>query len=127
MNCRSHPADTLYEATDLAAITGLHVAPEFVFEPLKAALANRLDIWAEGAGFETIRAEWLSLAAGLGGRISVARRSDTIEGLFRTIDASGRLILEQSTGQVVVEAGDVFLLAQPESARGGSLAHLQAK
>lgn len=116
VNCRSHPADTLYEATDLAAITGRPIAPEFVFEPLAAALANWLDIWAEGAGFETIRAKWLSLAAGLGGRISVARRSDTIEGLFRTIDASGRLILEQSTGQVVVEAGDVFLLAQPESA-----------
>jgi BirA family biotin operon repressor/biotin-[acetyl-CoA-carboxylase] ligase len=109
VNCGLHPGDTPYKATDLTAIAGQPVAPETVFERLSATMAHWLDVWAGGAGFEAVRAEWLSLAAGLGTRISVARPSQIIEGVFRTIDGSGRLILEQGSGQVAIEAGDVFL------------------
>lgn len=109
VNCGLHPADTPYKATNLAAIAGQPVAPEAVFEQLSATMAHWLDVWAGGSGFEAIRAEWLSLAAGLGTWISVARPSQTIEGVFQTIDANGRLILEQGSGQVAIEAGDVFL------------------
>jgi len=114
VNCRLHPGDTPYKATDLTAIAARPVPPEIVFEQLSAAMAHWLDIWAEGAGFEAVRTEWLSLAAGLGTWISVSRPSQTIEGVFRTIDANGRLILEQASGHVAVEAGDVFLV-QPGS------------
>lgn len=116
VNCARHPDDTLYPATNLAAIAGRPVAPQAVFEGLSAAMAHWLDVWAEGAGFAAIRAEWLSLAAGLGARISVARPSETLEGVFETIDATGRLILERASGQVAVEAGDVFLSARPTNA-----------
>ena len=109
MNCHTHPEDTPYKATCLAAITGQPVAPESVFEHLSAAMAHWFDVWAEGSGFDAIRAEWLSLAAGLGTWIAVARPSQTIEGIFQTIDATGRLILEQESGPVAIEAGDVFL------------------
>jgi len=109
VNCGLHPGDTPYEATDLAAITGTPVAPERLFEPLSAAMAHWLDIWAGGTGFEAVRAEWLSLAGGLGTRIRVERLLQTFEGVFRTIDAHGRLILEQETGPLAIEAGDVFL------------------
>lgn len=119
VNCGSHPEDTLYKATDLAAIVGRPVAFELVFERLSAAMAEWLDIWAEGSGFETIRARWLSLAAGLGAKISVARPTQSIDGVFKTIDATGRLIVEQASGQVAVEAGDVFLLARPGAAIAG--------
>jgi BirA family transcriptional regulator, biotin operon repressor / biotin---[acetyl-CoA-carboxylase] ligase len=108
VNCGWHPSDTPYEATDLAAIVGQPVAPERLFEQLSAAMVHWLSIWAAGAGFEAIRAEWLSLAAGLGTWISVARPSQTIEGIFQTIDANGRLILELGSGEVAIEAGDVF-------------------
>jgi BirA family biotin operon repressor/biotin-[acetyl-CoA-carboxylase] ligase len=108
VNCALHPGDTPYPATGLAAIAGEPIAPERVFERLSAAMAHWLDVWAGGSGFEAIRAEWLSLAAGLGTWIRVARPSQTIEGVFQTIDASGRLILEQEAGQVAIEAGDVF-------------------
>jgi BirA family transcriptional regulator, biotin operon repressor / biotin---[acetyl-CoA-carboxylase] ligase len=109
VNCGSHPGDTPYKATDLAVITGEPVAPEHVFEQLSAAMVHWLGIWAGGAGFAAIRAEWLSLAAGLGTRISVARPSQTMEGVFQTIDSQGRLILEEGSRQVAIEAGDVFL------------------
>jgi BirA family transcriptional regulator, biotin operon repressor / biotin---[acetyl-CoA-carboxylase] ligase len=108
VNCVCHPGDTPYKATGLAAITGEPVAPERVFERLSATMAHWLDVWAGGSGFRVIRAEWLSLAAGLGTWISVARPSQTVEGVFQTIDASGRLILERGSGQVAIEAGDVF-------------------
>jgi len=121
VNSRSHPQDTLYPATNLAAVAGGAVTAELVFERLSAAMADWLEAWAAGDGFETIRAEWLSLAAGLGGRISVSRAGQSIEGVFKTIDPTGRLIVEQASGEVAVEAGDVFLLARP----AGAIAALQ--
>ncbi|MEJ0095374.1 MAG: biotin--[acetyl-CoA-carboxylase] ligase [Methylocella sp.] len=114
VNCNSHPEDTLYKATNLMAIAGDRVAPETVFEQLTAAMAYWLDVWAEGAGFETIRAEWLSLAVGIGGKISVRRSKDSLEGVFQTIDSTGRLVLLQNSGSVAIDAGDVFLLAPPQ-------------
>lgn len=108
VNCSAHPEDTPYRATDLAAVKGQPVAPARLFAELSAAMAHWLNVWASGAGFDLIRAEWLSLAAGLGTRIKVALPSQTIEGTFRTIDDAGRLVLEQASGQVVLEAGDVF-------------------
>jgi BirA family transcriptional regulator, biotin operon repressor / biotin---[acetyl-CoA-carboxylase] ligase len=115
VNCRLHPVDTPYKATSLSAIAGRQVAPARVFARLSATMTHWLDVWAAGAGFESIRAEWLSLAAGLGARIGVARLSQTIEGTFQTIDATGRLILEQPSGRVAIEAGEVFF--SPRAAR----------
>lgn len=112
VNCRAHPENTPYRATDLALITGHPVAPSRVFAALSVTMANWLDVWNAGADFATIRAEWLSLAAGLGTKISVVRSSQTIEGTFQTIDATGRLILEQASGAVAIEAGDVFYSPQ---------------
>jgi BirA family biotin operon repressor/biotin-[acetyl-CoA-carboxylase] ligase len=113
VNCRSHPENALYRTTDLGAIGGPPIAPELVFERLSAAMADWLDVWAQGHGFAPIRTEWLSLAAGLGATISVARPFGAVEGVFRTIDATGRLILDGAAGEVAVEAGDVFLSAPP--------------
>lgn len=119
VNCLSHPDNTLYKATDLAALLDRAASPELVFEPLSAAVADWLEIWDAGQNFETIRRRWLSLAAGLGARISVSRPAgaSSLDGVFKTIDAAGRLIIEHASGETAVEAGDVFLLAQPSGAR----------
>ncbi len=116
VNCRLHPESAPYQATNLSAIAGQPVAPARVFAELSATMAHWLDVWAMGSGFAAIRAEWLSLAAGLGTWIGVALRSQTIEGTFQTIDAAGRLILDQASGRVAIEAGDVFFSPPP----GGS-------
>lgn len=113
VNCCSHPDVALCHATDLFAITGSRIAPDAVLEPLCAAMAYWLDIWEAGARFDRIRAEWLSLAAGLGARIKVARPLTTIEGLFETIDATGRLVLATASGPILVEAADIFLPERP--------------
>ncbi len=116
VNCGSHPEGTLYPATDLATAAGRDIAPAAVFEALASAMARQLDLWSNGAGFATIRAEWLALAAGVGGPIKVARPNETIEGVFETIDDTGRLILRQESGERAIDAGDVFLAAPPPRA-----------
>jgi BirA family biotin operon repressor/biotin-[acetyl-CoA-carboxylase] ligase len=118
VNCRSHPETVLYPATNLFGVTGSVAAPEAVFAQLAEATAYWLDIWAHGAGFERIRAEWLSLAAGLGDRIQVGRASETLEGIFETIDPTGRLVLATSSGRTLIEAADVFLAAHREPGGG---------
>jgi BirA family biotin operon repressor/biotin-[acetyl-CoA-carboxylase] ligase len=119
VNCRLHPENMPYKATNLSAIAGQPVAPARVFARLSATMTHWFDVWAAGAGFKSIRAEWLSLAAGLGTSIGVARPAQTIEGTFQTIDANGRLILEQASGQVAIEAGDVFSPRLGSSATAG--------
>jgi BirA family biotin operon repressor/biotin-[acetyl-CoA-carboxylase] ligase len=116
-NCRTHPKNTPYPATDLMTIMGLPAAPEVVFEQLSASMAHWLGVWASGAGFASIRAEWLPLAAGRGTRIRIALPSHAVEGAFQTIDGAGRLIVVQDTGKVVtMDAGDVFFAQQSMTA-----------
>jgi BirA family biotin operon repressor/biotin-[acetyl-CoA-carboxylase] ligase len=68
-----------------------------------------LDRFAGGAGFAAIRAEWLDFAAGLDEAIRIDTPAGRLEGIFRTIDGSGRLVLDGPDGTKYVEAGDVWL------------------
>lgn len=115
VNCGSNPdGPLLYRTTSLSAVAGREVTPDIVFEALSASMARWLDVWSQAAGFETIRAEWLALAAGLRDKIRVTRPKDVVEGVFKTIDGTGRLLLQQDSGEVAIDAGDVFLLPQPQ-------------
>ena len=114
VNCSSHPQNLAYKATDLAEIGSLLADAEQVFLRLSAELAHWLDIWDRGRGFQAIRMEWLLLAAGIGTQIKVSAPFRTMEGLFRTIDSAGRLILETEAGPIAVEAGDIFLSNPPK-------------
>jgi BirA family biotin operon repressor/biotin-[acetyl-CoA-carboxylase] ligase len=117
VNCNSHPKDTLYKTTDLGVILGKTSGPETLFEPLSAQMVYWLDVWEQGKNFSAIRENWLSLAAGIGGPVKVTRPSGPLDGVFRTIDKTGRLIVDCGAGEAVaVDAGDVFLLAQPDDA-----------
>jgi BirA family transcriptional regulator, biotin operon repressor / biotin---[acetyl-CoA-carboxylase] ligase len=109
VNCRSHPSNLPYAATDLATIGTLLEAPEDVFLRLSNTIAASLQIWAAGAGFADIRTGWLANALGLGEPIGVALGTTDLSGIFETIDARGRLILRQDGATRAIEAGDVFL------------------
>ena len=114
VNCASAPEGLAYKATSLAEIGAAHDARD-IFPPLSDEMIDALDRFAGGSGFGAIREEWLSFAAGLGAPIRVETPSGAREGLFRTIDASGRLILECNDGTKTIEAGDVWF---PEAAAG---------
>ena len=110
VNCANHPADTDYLATDLAA-AGAEVAPAVLFSALSAKMLGRLAQWNEGEHFSTIRADWLSRAAGVGETISVRMTDHELVGRFETLDDAGRLVLElPGGGKQTVTAADVVAL-----------------
>lgn len=119
VNCVSYPREAPYRVTSLSEIVGAPIIPQDVLMELSAELCRWLEVWSRGAGFATIRGEWLGLAAGLGAQIKVVTPTLTREGLFRTIDAAGRLILETPTAAIAVEAGDVFFVDRPKGTLAG--------
>jgi BirA family biotin operon repressor/biotin-[acetyl-CoA-carboxylase] ligase len=108
VNCTSHPEDLPYPASDLSAL-GLACGAEDVLEALSLYVLRWLDIWARGEGFPQIRSAWLAHAAGLGGPIRVSVGSEMLNGIFRSIDLQGRLVMALAQGERSIEAGDVFL------------------
>jgi BirA family biotin operon repressor/biotin-[acetyl-CoA-carboxylase] ligase len=111
INCAHHPDGTPHPATNLAAC-GVRVSPEHLFEPLASAMLRRLAQWDRGAGFPSIRADWLARADGIGEDIHVATAERDMVGRFEGIDDMGRLMLRLPDGRVeAVAAGDVFPLA----------------
>lgn len=107
VNCATHPENTAYLATDLAA-NGALVTPAQLLALLPAAMLRRLDQWQRGQGFAAVRADWLKRAAGLGEDIRVRLPEREIAGRFQGLDDAGRLLVEQSGGVATVTAGDVF-------------------
>lgn len=112
VNCAGAPSDLSYRATALAEIGAPLRSPQDVLLHLSDEMVGALAQFAGGAGFETIRAEWLSLAAGLGSPIRVDMATESVSGIFRTIDPSGRLIVDTASSTKIIEAGDVWLAPQ---------------
>lgn len=108
VNVLAHPAGLPYAATSLCAL-GCATTAMDVLDKLGTAMAEWLQRWQGGTNFEAVRTAWLSHAAGLGQHIRVVSGPRVLEGVFRTLDASGQLIMDTKTGPVTVAAGDVFL------------------
>lgn len=111
VNCLHHPLETAYAATDLAA-AGAAVSAEDLFGALSGAMARRLAQWRGGAGFQSIRADWLDRATGIGGEIRVRLPNREFLGRAEALDERGRLLLRLADGTLqTVTAGDVFPVA----------------
>ena len=115
VNCRHHPGDVAFPATDFAA-EGADVDAATLLDELTAAMAARLDEWRRGAGFAAVRTAWLARASGVGGPVEVRFDGGGAAGRFETIDDAGRLLLRTAEGLAAVAAGDVFPL---DAARRG--------
>ena len=109
VNCRWHPDGLAYPVTDLTRAAGRAITPADVLAALAPAFERQVRAWDRGAGFAGIRAAWLAIAAGVGERIIVRSSSRTVMGTFRSLDPTGRLLVETAAGCVAVDAGDVFL------------------
>lgn len=108
INCRHHPENNLYPATDLAAC-GFSVGPEEMFGRLASAMADTLGQWDRGRGFATIRRDWLLGARGIGEEVTVNLAEGSLTGLFENIDADGYLCLTTRDGaRHRISAGDLF-------------------
>ncbi len=109
VNCSWHPDALAYPTTDLSLAAGRPITPGEVLAALGPAFERQLRAWDRGSGFAGIRAAWLAIAAGVGERIIVRSSSRTVMGTFRSLDPTGRLLVETAAGCVAVDAGDVFL------------------
>jgi BirA family transcriptional regulator, biotin operon repressor / biotin---[acetyl-CoA-carboxylase] ligase len=107
VNCQSRPADLPYPAAALAETGAVRHKAEDVLALLSEEMARGLEVLEQG--FDAIRAEWLSLAAGVGAPIKVRTATREFEGVFKSIDATGRLLLMEANGTHAIEAGDVLL------------------
>jgi BirA family biotin operon repressor/biotin-[acetyl-CoA-carboxylase] ligase len=111
VNCLHHPAQTSFPATDLAA-AGADISAENLFCALSGTMMRRLAQWRRGAGFRSIRADWLDRAAGIGGEMRVRLAGHEILGRCEAIDERGRLLLRLADGSLqTITAGDVFPVA----------------
>jgi BirA family biotin operon repressor/biotin-[acetyl-CoA-carboxylase] ligase len=112
VNCMHHPLETAYPATDLAT-AGAAVSAEDLFGALSGAMARRLAQWRRGAGFKSIRADWLDRAAGIGDEMRVRLpKNREFVGRAEALDERGRLLLRLNDGTLqTITAGDVFPVA----------------
>jgi len=110
VNCVHAPEGLPYPADTLENALGRPVAAETLFAALAPRFDEALALWRGGAGFADIRARWLAVAAGLGGPIRIVGARGAREGIFRTLDERGRLLLDGPAGTETIEAGDLFLI-----------------
>jgi BirA family biotin operon repressor/biotin-[acetyl-CoA-carboxylase] ligase len=108
MNLATHPEDTEFPATSLAALGALPPPPDDALLHLAANFAKWYEVW-RAEGFGTIRDAWLARAAGLGGRIRARLAHEEASGVFEGIDENGALLLRAAGGRVrAIPAAEVF-------------------
>ena len=112
VNCRHHPLDAEYPATDFAA-NGAAVAPDTLLDRLASEMRKWLTHWSRSTGFAAIRAAWLARAGGLGEPLRVRLAGRETSGFFESIDEDGRLMLRHSDGSLeAIAVGEVFPVTQ---------------
>jgi len=108
VNCLSSPADAPYPTASLKSIGATRFDRETLFAALSDSFAHWFDVWAGAENFAAIRAAWLDFAGGIGGPARIVSNGAARTGVFRGIDAQGRMLLESADGSTaIIEAGDV--------------------
>jgi BirA family biotin operon repressor/biotin-[acetyl-CoA-carboxylase] ligase len=110
VNCKHHPADTPFPATDLAR-AGFDLSPASLLVKLGMRMEERLKEWNRGEGFGATRAAWLLRGQGIGDEIEVRLPQQNLNGIFESINEQGELVLRRPDGQLqAISAGDIFSL-----------------
>ena len=109
VNLAAHPDGLAYPTTDLAALTGRPAPVRDFLERLAIRFDESLKVFARGAGFAEIRAQWLAHAAGLGQPLRATTSAGVREGLFEGLDARGRLLLRVQDAIETIDNADIVL------------------
>lgn len=120
VNLGSPPSEEGLEPGALPATAlgahGLTPEPLAALAALIAAFDPRYERWL-AEGFAGQRQEWLDRAAGLGAPLVARTGAAQIEGVFRTVEESGALLLDTAAGLRRVHAADIFLAARDPKMR----------
>lgn len=107
LNIDSYPEEVAFPATCLRDSGVEIISAKIVLSRLVYNFIHAYDTWCN-EGFEVIRKEWMENAYRLGFPTDVAVGDEHMFGTFQGIDESGRLLLQQSSGEVkAITAGDV--------------------
>ncbi|MEM9850668.1 MAG: biotin--[acetyl-CoA-carboxylase] ligase [Pseudomonadota bacterium] len=87
--------------------SGIKVAPGDFLDYLAPAF-YRWDRLLRDQGFDPLRRAWLDRAARIGQPVVARLPNEEIAGIFRTVDATGALVLDTDAGPRTIAAGDVF-------------------
>jgi BirA family biotin operon repressor/biotin-[acetyl-CoA-carboxylase] ligase len=109
INCLASPQTLPYPATHMSALLGREVTPDEMFAALAFRFEETLETWRRGEGFARVRADWLSLAAGVGAPVRVEDGQGARQGVFEGLDAAGRMLFRGACGLEIIEAADVFV------------------
>jgi BirA family biotin operon repressor/biotin-[acetyl-CoA-carboxylase] ligase len=108
INLASHPVNTEFPATSLAALGIAPPRPLDAMASLATSWSEWYDVWMR-RGFPPIRDAWLARAAGLGSRIRARLPTGEISGVFEGIDYDGALLLRERPDRLrVIAAAEVF-------------------
>jgi BirA family biotin operon repressor/biotin-[acetyl-CoA-carboxylase] ligase len=108
INLKTHPSDTEFPATSLAALGLSPPLPRHALLELAGPFAKWYEVW-RAEGFSPIRDAWLARAAGLGTRIRARLTNEETMGIFEGIDVTGALLLRETQDRVrTISAGEVF-------------------
>jgi BirA family biotin operon repressor/biotin-[acetyl-CoA-carboxylase] ligase len=107
VNLLHAPEGTSFPATAISA-HGDAATPAQALGTLAAKWDQHFRVW-RASGFAPIRQAWLALAAGLDQEIEVRLPGETVNGIFRGLDADGALLLALPDGSSrAITAGEVF-------------------
>lgn len=117
VNINSFPRDLPYHAIGLRSISA-SVSEGVLRQQLIKAFMQRLHQWNGGKNFSDIREAWLQFSLPPGTPLMIRpSASETVQGIFETIDEDGALLLKTSSGTKRILAGDVILpLVQQQGA-----------
>ncbi len=102
-----------FPPVSLLAETGMRITPDQLLAHLAPAMAARQAQLQHG--FAGTRSDFLAHAARQGQRIVARTMTATYEGVFRTIDETGALILDTDAGPVPIPAADIFFSERPHA------------
>src|SRR5215470_1451730 len=105
VNVASHPAETAWPATSLAALGAAASGLEDLLRNILAAFQTEVTRWLI-QGFKPIRLAWLARAHGLGGPVRVRLPRESISGRFLDLDGEGVLLVETVAGPRRISAGE---------------------
>lgn len=106
-----------------AALMGSAVridSPRMVASLVAGQLEQALAVWNDGAGFDTIRGEWLARSLPVGEPMAIHRGDRRVHGEFSGLAADGSLVLREADGRLQTYAyGDVTLSADTHAGETG--------
>ena len=107
LNVVSHPAETAWPATSLAAVDARPADLDDLLHGIVGALEAQILRWRH-EGFAPIRSSWLARAYGFGETVGVRLPRESFEGRFLDLDADGVLLVETAAGPRRISAGEIF-------------------